>query len=133
MTYLADWLSVKEFGDQVTEIRWRYARLGPYADEFENLDLGKDFEIQETTNRFGDPKRVISFHGEPPPSSLSRNEERVLNKVLERTAISWDELTRLTESTWPIFTRSEGQELDLVERAEDWHKRGKRLLGLSRE
>lgn len=124
LIYLADWKSAIERGRQLTEINWIFNHYGPYVDDVCLAALeNPDFNVQQTVNRYGKPKSVISLKRAFRMESLTDEDKRILDYVIETTMpLGWEGFIQLVYSTFPILTHPRMSRLDLVESAKRYRE-----------
>jgi hypothetical protein len=116
MVYLADWKSAIERGCQITDILWVFNHYGPYVDDV--VDSIRDdpaFEVVRTANVYGDQKELIRLREQVKYPTLTDEDRKILDFVVERTAPKyWNDFIRLVYSTYPVMTQARHSALDLV-------------------
>lgn len=116
LVYLADWKSAIECSEQMTDVEWVFNHFGPYVDDVADEARRDDaFEVTGTTNLYGDPKEVIKLAKSREYPSLTDEDKRILDSVIETTKRqSWNEFIRLVYSTYPVMTQDRFSTLNLV-------------------
>jgi hypothetical protein len=134
MVYLADWRSVIQRGHQLTPVQWRYNYYGPYVEDVTDVARRDPaFEVIQTSNRFGDPKELIQIQQPTEYSTLSPDDRKVLDFVIESTSsLNWTEFVKLVYSTYPIVTQPRFSDLDLVAIAQRY-RRDQQVFGWNGE
>ena len=88
-------------------IKWYFNNFGPFV--WDVKDTARDnphlFELETTTNMYGDLKTVVILRtGEYIPN-LSKDEMKSIDHVISETKnLNWDQFIRLVYSTYPIVT-----------------------------
>lgn len=118
MTYLADWKSTIDLGDQMTEVDWYVGLTAPDLVRFlPHLDQhGIAFSFSRFANNYeGKIERVF----EPREMPVTPDQDRIIDHIagiaVERSHI---ELKVFTESTYPMFAGNYNEPLDLLALAE---------------
>jgi len=116
MIYLADWRSAIRFGKQITGITWTFNHYGPYVDTpIALIRCDPDFEIEETTNRYGSRKELVKYLGGENWPTLTNVTIEVLNHVIKTTRPkTWSAFLDLVYATYPVATQPRYTDLDLV-------------------
>jgi hypothetical protein len=119
MVYLADWKSAIKHGRQMSDIRWIFNHFGPYVDDVINTAyLDEHFNVHDTTNFYGEPKEIISLKKPFVIETLSVEDKEILDFVIKSTCqLTWDDFIRLVYSTFPVFTTSKMEKMDLLHAA----------------
>lgn len=122
LVYLADWKSVLDQQHQLTKINWIFNQYGPYVDDVYDAAIrDPDFNVQSTTNMYGNPKHTISLKHDIDIRSLTKTDVDILNHVIEQTRrLNWNEFIQLVYSTYPILTGTRGHPMDLVAAADTY-------------
>src|SRR5918994_1580631 len=122
MVYLADWRSAIIRGHQITEIEWIYNYYGPYVEAV--IDAIRDdpaFSVIQTANMFGDQKEIVQLNTETSWPSLTEEDIKILDFVIEETApLYWNEFIQLVYSTYPIVSRPRFTPLELAALASEY-------------
>ena len=126
MVYLADWKSVIERGDQMTDIRWFFHNYGPYVDDIWHVAAGDErFDLTHGYNFYGGVKDTITVAKPFKSKSLSGKDKEMLDHVIEQTKrLYWNDFIQLVYSTYPVLTGTRGEYLDLNGAAERYCQRG---------
>jgi hypothetical protein len=116
LVYLADWKSCIESNKQISGIEWVFNHYGPYVDDIYNAAiLSPNFNVQRSTNFYGNKKEIISLKMPILNNRLSTSEKRIMDHVIEETKrLNWDQFIQLVYSTYPVLTGTRGKKLDLV-------------------
>lgn len=119
LVYLADWLSVKTSGSQITNINWYFDNFGPYVPDVYNeaSSNGDVFEIQNTVNAYGKEKVLIGLSDNFDTKNIEIDEytTRILNQVIDDTkGMYWDRFISYVYSTSPISKSDRYQYLNLA-------------------
>ena len=125
MVYLGDWKSVLGTGKQITPIQWYFDNYGPYVDDVKNLAHKQPqiFKVEQTTNMYGQPKRVFDVVGNPSCDTLTEHEKSALSSVIDTTSkLYWAPFIKLVYATHPIASSERYSYLNLVEKAEEYKK-----------
>lgn len=122
MVYLADWRYSILNDKQVSPIEWVYDHYGPYVDDVINVaHSDPDFTVEKTSTMYGDPKDLISVCSETRFDSLTPEEYKVLDFVIDTVASkTWNDFIRLVYSTYPIVTQARHTKLNLVKLAKKY-------------
>lgn len=119
MVYLADWKSAIDQDRPMTEITWVFNHYGPYVDDVvQEAEEDPAFVVKGTQNIYGDPKSIIECEGSREYPSLSNEDKRILDSIIESSKKkTWNEFIRLVYSTYPVMTQDRFSEFDLVDLA----------------
>jgi hypothetical protein len=130
MIYLADWKSAIDRATQISDVEWAFSHFGPYVPlVIEQLRDDEDFAVVSSSTIYGNPKEVVSYHGPGFFPTLSVEDRRILDFVIESVAPkSWDGFVRLVYSTYPVMSRPRYSRLDLVGLADEYRAQ-EALLG----
>ena len=122
LVYLADWKAAIEGRRQMTPIQWVFNRYGPYVEDVYQLAMDDAaFNVENDWTLFGNPKETISLKREFDMTSLTAEDKRTLDHVINQTQrLSWDEFIQLVYSTYPVLTGTRGAQMDLVAAAEKY-------------
>jgi hypothetical protein len=125
MIYLADWKFCIEYGQQITDIQWKFYSYGPYADGIRKAVGRNDvFIIKSKYHYFS--RRIENTISIKRGTSLPNLPERiseVLDFVVEKLQrLSWDGITRLVYSTYPAMSQSKYTLLNLIQLAKDYNE-----------
>jgi len=126
MVYLSDWRHAIKTGKQITDINWYFDHYGPYVHDIYNCAKRYDciFFINDDFNSFGAVKKILSLKKTVNYDSLSSDEEKILDHVIEHTKdLRFPDFIKLVYSTHPILTSDRYSHLDLVEMAIDFNNR----------
>ncbi|HJE22275.1 MAG TPA: SocA family protein [Methylorubrum populi] len=116
LVYLADWKSCIENDKQISNIEWVFNHYGPYVDDIYNTAISSpSFNVERSTNFYGNRKEIISLKLTILNNHLSASEKRILDHVIEETKrLNWDQFIQLVYSTYPVLTGTRGEKLDLA-------------------
>ncbi len=122
LTYLADWKSALDRGQQITPIKWIFDQFGPFVYDVKDAAIADSaFVVQDTTNVYGAPKTLIKLVQDRGYSSLLDEEKDILDWVIETSSkMTWNAFIRLVYSTYPIMSQDRGTKLDLVALAQEY-------------
>ena len=116
LVYLADWRSVLENGEQVSDITWEVYHYGPWVpDVIETVEANPDkFRVRKTFTWFGNPKEVVELTDSSYEPNLSPAEKEAIDYVIKATEhLNWDNFIRLVYSTYPVVTQPKYTPLNL--------------------
>lgn len=115
MIYLADWKAALESGDQISDIKWKFNHYGPYVDDVVNAAKeDPTFSVTTELNSYGDIKETISLEKLRKWSSLTDDDKRWLDHVIEQTKkLFWNDFIKLVYSTFPVIVSERHATLDL--------------------
>lgn len=121
LMYLADWRESLMCQSQITNVSWKIGSCGPSADEiYEQLknDVSR-FEISSIPDKFGNPKTIVRcVEKAGNVDALTETQRDATDFILSITANrSWESLSSLVSSTFPVATSETGAILDLPELA----------------
>jgi len=122
MIYLVDWRYANIEKEQLTDIRWKFDRYGPFVWDVKDLATRDSlFEVIPSTNTFGDDKTLLKYVGKDYDSDLSEDEVTSIQKIINYTKdMSWGRFIQFIYSTFPIITSPRFSDLDLVEKAKQY-------------
>jgi len=121
LVYLADWQSVKQSGNQLTDIRWYFHNFGPYVDDVVNAARNDPrLSVVKTRNAYGDLKEQIQYVGSGSEGrSLSEHARSCLNTVITETQnLYWNGFIKYVYDTPPVALSSRYTFLNLNNFAE---------------
>lgn len=131
MIYLADWRHAITSSCQVSPISWYFNNYGPFVWDVKDTALANPelFDVQETTNAYGDSKILLSLKDDDYILQLSEEERKSIDHVIEKTkALNWNSFIRLVYSTYPIASSERYTHLNLEEKASEYLMASKRLF-----
>lgn len=123
--YLVDWKNTLVYGNQMTDIQWKFNHYGPYVDRIE-LELRQDgrFAILNTTNLYGHKKEVVTLLDNINNVNFiepNENEKTIIDFIIEKTRrLNFSEFINLVYSTYPIISQEKGSDLDLAKLAVEY-------------
>jgi hypothetical protein len=124
MVYLADWHSCLRGKGQITDIDWYFDNYGPFVWDIQKTATENDgiFEIHETSNMYGNKKRLFSLKGDP-DIEISGSAKKSLDHILEVSSkLYWENFIKLVYSTYPVASSERYTQLNLIEKAEEYKK-----------
>lgn len=118
LIYLIDWENVKEYGNQITNIKWFFDHYGPYvSDVLDEADEDKTISINITTSNFGTVKYIVKPKRDKEEllyDDLTDNDKDIINRVIDKTKnFYWNEFINYVYSTKPIKNGIRYSSLDL--------------------
>ena len=118
LIYLIDWENVKEYGNQITNIKWFFDHYGPYvSDVLDEADEDKTISINITTSNFGTVKYIVKPKRDKEEllyDDLTDNDKDIINRVIDKTKnFYWNEFINYVYSTKPIKNGIRHSSLDL--------------------
>lgn len=116
LVYLADWRSVLQNNEQISNITWVVYHYGPWVpDVIETVQNNPDkFRIRKTRTFFGNPKEVVELTDRSFEPNLSPAQKDAINHVIDVTwDLNWDDFIRLVYSTYPVVTQPKYTPLNL--------------------
>lgn len=115
MVYLADWRSVLETGQQISNIEWKFNYYGPYVDDILNTAReDPSFSVISEVNVYGDMKERIALRQQRQWFSLSETDKDALDHVIEQTkSLYWKDFIKLVYSTFPVLVSEKHSVLNL--------------------
>lgn len=126
MVYLADWFFAKDYGNQITGIRWYFDHYGPYvSDVYNDAVIDRKLTIKNEYSVYGSKKEVIALRKDYKAAQLdldelSNREKCILDKVIEQTRnLNWSEFIDYVYNTYPIRSQKRYHFLDLVGLAQE--------------
>lgn len=124
MIYLADWKSVLDRGEQLTEIRWRFHHYGPWSDKVVAVARSsRRFRIEATENYYGGAKEVVAADPELETPRLTPDEVETIDHVIDATrTLYWEDFIKLVYSTYPIVASHRYVDLDLKQLAANYRR-----------
>ena len=122
--YLIDWKSVLQHNEQMTSIQWVYNHYGPYVDDVETSIMFDDrFEIEKTTNIYGNEKNIIKLKNSAQFKEPDKEEKMIIDFIIEKTnKYNFSDFIKLVYSTYPIISQPQGSQLNLKELAKEYKK-----------
>lgn len=120
LIYLSDWHHCINDKKQISTIDWYFDNFGPYVTDIQNTATENPnvFEVEETCNIFGKPKRVFKLLDNDCCYELNNNELESINHIIKNTeALNWDEFIKLVYSTYPIISSEKYSFLNLTKKA----------------
>ncbi len=128
MVYLADWKSAVDRGTQISDIQWVYNHYGPYVPDVSKVSQEDDlFNKENTTNMFGSTKELVSLADNNYEPNLTVEEKGILDRIIEITKDKyWHSFIEFVYSTYPIKTKSQYSNLDLIVIAKEFNSSKKK-------
>ena len=130
LVYLTDWVHAFWNGSQVTPIKWEYNAYGPFS--WDVIDAASDhpdrFIVEEASTKKGASRQVICLTSAARERrrihSMEASEMAAADHVISQTgSMGWDEFIQLVYSTHPVLTGERGDQLNLVEKAEEYRRK----------
>ena len=126
MIYLVDWRSAFDYGEQITNINWYFDNYGPFVHDIEDTINNNPEKIRkvDTHTIYGTKKTMFVLKDEGIIlNNLSENTTSTINIIIERTKkLYWKDFINFVYSTYPIVTSERYTYLNLVQKAEEYHK-----------
>ena len=126
MVYLIDWRSAFDYGEQITNINWYFDNYGPFVHDIEEaIDSNPDrIKKLETRTMYGTKKTMFILKDDNVNlDNLSENITSTIDIIIERTKkLYWKDFINFVYSTYPIVTSERYTFLNLVQKAEEYHK-----------
>jgi hypothetical protein len=123
LLYLADWTNAQKYGQQLTDLQWRFNRYGPYADNVDIVELArnsKDFDILRVKDSFGSDTDFVKCLVEKPYKDLSSTARETLDSVLhDYYAEPFQAFSDSVLRTYPLLSQKPDLELDLPKLAQE--------------
>lgn len=121
--YLADWRNVLRRGHQVSNINWKFNHYGPFVfDIIDEVNSHENiFEVKCISNNFGAPKQIISLRGELNQVDPNIEDSDSIDFIIEKTRdMGFNKFIQYVYSTYPVLSSQHGDNLDLIEKAEEY-------------
>ena len=120
LVYLADWKSVQDSGQQITDIDWVFNNYGPWVpDVIDAATADGRFGIRRDLNAYGSPRLTVAVAPEvaaEADSLVDRRTANVLDLVMAETqGMYFNPFIRYVYSTLPVRVTPKGQPLPLRE------------------
>ena len=115
MVFLADWMSAKEYGKQITDIEWMFDHSGPYShDVCYEAEKDEQLEVISSINPDGMRKKQMRLVGRGDTENLNSEDQKILEEVIQETApFFWNDFIRYIYNTEPILQVTRYEHLDL--------------------
>lgn len=119
LAYLADWKSVLEVGEPITDVQWSIVNFEPKVDDTSLQHVTK-FTKRKLRNIFTPiALKIFGWH-------LSNKQKSIIDSVIQSTTKKdSQQIKQLVYSTYPAITQDESDVADLQELAQKY----KRFLG----
>lgn len=126
LVYLSDWKHSIKLYSQISNIKWYFNNFGPFV--WDVKDIARDnphlFELETTTNMYGDLKTIFILSKIEYIPNLSDDEMESIDHVINETKnLSWDQFIRLVYSTYPIASTERYTYINLIEKAKEYMRR----------
>ena len=126
LVYLSDWKHSIKLYSQISNIKWYFNNFGPFV--WDVKDIARDnphlFELETTTNMYGDLKTIFILRKIEYIPNLSDDEMESIDHVINETKnLSWDQFIRLVYSTYPIASTERYTYINLIEKAKEYMRR----------
>ncbi|UEC43425.1 MAG: hypothetical protein METHAR1v1_1370003 [Methanothrix sp.] len=126
LVYLSDWKHSIKLYSQISNIKWYFNNFGPFV--WDVKDTARDnphlFELETTTNMYGDLKTIFILRKIEYIPNLSDDEMESIDHVINETKnLSWDQFIRLVYSTYPIASTERYTYINLIEKAKEYMRR----------
>jgi hypothetical protein len=123
LVYLSDWRHCLRTNSQISNIKWFFNNFGPFV--WDIKDTAKEnphiFELETTTNMYGDQKTIFILNSKDYSPRLSEEEMKSIDHVINETKnLNWDQFIRLVYSTFPIASAERYTYIDLIEKAKEY-------------
>lgn len=125
MVYLADWCSCVAHGHQLTDIHWFFDNYGPFVWDVYNVvqNNPQTFKIDFDNTNSGNEKMLFSLTPLVIMPNLPLSTIQLLDFILNETKnLSTIEFTKLVYNTYPILTTPRYNNLNLVEKANEYRQ-----------
>jgi hypothetical protein len=125
LIYLSDWYSAIQNEKQLSNIKWYFDNYGPFVwDVLKEVQKNKElFKIENTTNFFGNDKKLIKLVDNNYKPDLTEEEKNIIKKIIKFTKNkNWNNFINLIYSTFPILTSEKYSYLNLIDKAKKFKK-----------
>lgn len=115
MVYLADFFSVQQNGNQLTNIQWYFDNYGPYVDNIRHeAEYNHLFEAVSSTTIYGTPKLQIKLTQDAELPPLQPEMKKILDRVIDETKhLNWNDFINYVYNTSPVKNGHRYTYLDL--------------------
>lgn len=127
MIYLSDWRNAILNRAQLSDINWYFDNHGPFVWDVLNEVSNNNtiFTVCNGINMYGGSKRKFSINKKIDYNLLSDQDIKVIDKIIETTkSLNWNQFIQLVYSTYPIASSERYTNLNLIEKADEFLKKG---------
>jgi hypothetical protein len=123
LIYLIDWYSAINNHKQLSNIKWYFDNYGPFVwNILEEIKKDSDlFKIKNTTNDFGNSKKLIEIINNNYKPNINEKERKIIKKIIDFTKDkNWTDFINIVYSTYPILTSDKYSYLNLINKAKEF-------------